>query len=80
MAPAVLEQWGDPRLEPQSRRRPFAAEPARPARMLSALVQRWPNPVEATLNVRAPFNDVPRLPFQILECVRRTALFVQRAH
>jgi hypothetical protein len=36
--------------------------------------------VEATLNVGASFDDVPRLPFQLLECVRRTALFVQRAH
>jgi Uncharacterised nucleotidyltransferase len=80
IVPAVLQQWGDPRLEPQSRRRPFVAELARPARMLTALVQRWPGAVEATLNVGAPFDDVPRLPFQLLECVRRTALFVQRAH
>jgi len=77
MVPAVLRQWGDPRLEPQSRRRPFAADLARPAAALAALVRRWPNPVEATLNVRAPINGVPRLPFQILECVRRTARFAR---
>jgi hypothetical protein len=78
LAPAVLRQWGDPALQPQSRRRPFAVEPRRPAATLTALVRRWPNAIEATLNVRAPFNDAPRLPFQLLECVRRTAHYVQR--
>ena len=47
--------------------------------MLEALVQRWPNPIEATLNVGGPFNDLPRLPFQLAECVRRTAGFAGRA-
>src|SRR5207245_11680175 len=78
IAPAALQQWGDPRLEPQSRRRPFAADLARPPAALAALGRRWPNPVEATLNVRAPFNDAPRLHFQLLECVRRTARFALR--
>jgi len=75
----VLRQWGDPRLEPQSRRRPFSADVKQAGAMLEALVQRWPNPIEATLNVGGPFNDLPRLPFQLAECVRRTAGFAGRA-
>jgi hypothetical protein len=36
---------------------------------------RWPNGIEATVGLRGPFNGLPRLPFQVAECVTRTARF-----
>jgi putative nucleotidyltransferase-like protein len=75
IVPALLRPWGDPQLVPQSQRRPWAADLRRPATALRALLRRWPGPVEATANLRAPFNRLPRLPFQVAECVRRTSRF-----
>jgi hypothetical protein len=36
-----------------------------PAGLLKALRTRWPDPIEATIRLKGPFNEVPRLPFQI---------------
>jgi hypothetical protein len=49
-----------------------------PSGLLSDLRNRWPNPIEATVNMEAPFNDFPRLPFQIGDCIARTARFAMR--
>ena len=48
----------------------------RPAKMLKALRLRWPNPIQATIRVGGPFNELPRLPFQLWECVLRTVHFL----
>ena len=47
-----------------------------PAQLLRALRLRWPNPIQATVGVGGPFNELPRWPFQLWECVLRTAHFV----
>ena len=47
-----------------------------PAQLLKELRLRWPNPIQATVHVGGPFNELPRLPFQLLECVSRTAYFI----
>ena len=47
-----------------------------PAQLLKALRLRWPNPIQATVRVGGPFNDLPRLPFQLMECVSRTVYFI----
>ncbi len=47
-----------------------------PAHLLKALRLRWPNPIQATVRVGGPFNELPRLPFQLWECVLRTAHFL----
>jgi len=67
LAPALLRQWD---LAPAHHQGPpFATHLGRrPGEVLRALRQRWPNPLDATLAVRAPFNDAPRAPFQ-LGCV-----------
>jgi hypothetical protein len=75
LVPTVLRQWGDARFEPHGTRTPMAAQLRRPRGLLRALRARWPNAVEATVGRRAPFNDDPRLPFQIGECLARTARF-----
>ena len=47
-----------------------------PAQLLRALRLRWPNPIQATVGVGGPFNELPRWPFQLWECVLRTAHFL----
>ena len=47
-----------------------------PAQLPRALRLRWPNPIQATVRVGGPFNELPRLPFQLWECVLRMAHFL----
>ena len=75
LLPSVLRQWsiGEHYMDSV----PSMAYSFRhSAQLLKALRLRWPNPIQATVHVRGPFNELPRLPFQLLECVRRTAYFV----
>ena len=77
LVPAVLRQWGQADFAPHGTRTPMAAELRRPWGLLRALRMRWPNPVEATVGRRGRFDDRPRLPFQIRECLSRTLQFVR---
>jgi hypothetical protein len=77
LVPAILRQWGDARFEPHGTRTPMAVEMRRPRGLLRALRARWPNAVEATVGRRARFNGLPRLPFQIGECLARTLRFAR---
>jgi len=45
---------------------------------LKAIRARWPDPVSATVHLRAPFRAVPRFAVQLAECSRRAADFVRR--
>jgi hypothetical protein len=45
---------------------------------LKAIQARWPDPVSATVHLRAPFRSVPRVAVQVAECLRRAADFVRR--
>lgn len=47
-----------------------------PTELAKSLRLRWPNPILATVRVGGPFNDLPRLPFQLWECVLRIAHFL----
>ena len=77
LVPAILRQWGDARFQPHGTRTPMAVELRRPRGLLRALRARWPNGVEATIGRRGPFNDLPRLPFQIGECLARAVHFAR---
>ena len=44
-----------------------------PAAALRALRERWPNGLEATVDLGAPFNALPRLPLQVAACVTSAA-------
>jgi hypothetical protein len=73
---ALLRQWGRPEHFMSTPSMAFALR--RPALALQGLWLRWPNPIEATVGVGGPFNDLPRLPFQLVECVARTLRFARR--
>jgi hypothetical protein len=49
-----------------------------PTNVFRAAWRRWPNPIEATVGMRAPFNNLPRLPFQLGDCLVRLCWFVAR--
>ena len=47
----------------------------RPAGALLELSHHWPNPIEGTVGVAGPFNELPRLPFQVAHALARTVQF-----
>jgi hypothetical protein len=70
--PSVLKQWGA-----HYRHRVHMQIYFRdPIGALKELRYHWPNPIEATINVRGPLNELPRLPFQIGDSLLRTASFL----
>jgi hypothetical protein len=75
LVPTVLRQWGAGQTPHGSRAR-IETYLLRPAGLLEALRLRWPNAIEATVGVRGPFNELPRLPFQVANAVSRTAKFL----
>ena len=75
LLPSVLNQWSIEEHYMDSV--PSMAYSLRhPTQLAKALRLRWPNPIQATVGVGGPFNELPRLPFQLWECVLRTAYFV----
>ena len=74
LLPSVLNQWSmeEHYMDAGS----IAYSFRHPAQLLKALRFRWPNPIQATVRVGGPFNELPRLPFQLWECVLRTAHFL----
>jgi hypothetical protein len=53
----------------------MAAALRRPAGLLAELHRHWPNPIEGTVGVGGPFNELPRLPFQLAFTALRTLRF-----
>ena len=74
LLPSVLRQWS--KEEHYMDSGSIAHSFRHPAQLLKGLRLRWPNPIQATVHVGGPFNELPRLPFQLLECVLRTAYFI----
>jgi len=74
LIPSVLSQWS--KEEHYMDIGSIAYSLRHPAQLLKGLRLRWPNPIQATVRVGGPFNEMPRLPFQLLECVLRTAYFI----
>ena len=74
LTPSVLEQWGT--MEHYMDTLPMSYYLRHPKRIFKALRLRWPGPIHATVRVGGPFNELPRLPFQVAECFRRTARYL----
>jgi len=74
LVPPVLKGWGTPCETPTQ----VANYLRDPIRLSRELFHHWPNPIEATMTVQGPFNQLPRLPFQLGHIASRaTALFSQ---
>lgn len=76
LVPTVLRQWetGSNLL----RRRSLGFALRHPSRLLTEMRQHWRSPIEATVELHAPFNEWPRLPFQLLAFLRRAPVSPRR--
>jgi len=71
----LLAQWGAP-TTPHGVRTPMADYLQHPIAFARALLDRWPNAIEATVSSGGRFSRAPRLPYQLGECALRTARFL----
>jgi hypothetical protein len=70
----VLKQWSRPFAiyqPPMSHPVPMQDLLRHPSGLFEGLRQRWPNPIIATISVNGEFNNLPRLPYQMANCLAR---------
>ena len=76
LLPSVLKAW---EVRSMSKRHTTPTSTAwrnpHQALKLDYLKSHWPNPIEATIGVNGPFNEIPRLPFQLGNCALRAIEF-----
>lgn len=75
----VLQQWSNPFAKyqaPMNHPVPMAKAWRQPAALVDGLRQRWPNPIIATISVHGRLNEMPRLPYQLANCIARVVRFV----
>lgn len=75
----VLRQWESPfasKQPPMNHSAPMTEYLRNPTGILAALRERWPNPILATVSVNGQFNRLPRLPYQLGNCLLRATRFV----
>jgi len=78
LLPVVLEQWGS---SPHSRGQlaPLFNSPRRIVRELfRELPHHWPNAIEASVALGAPFNRAPRFPLQVGHLISRAAALLMQ--
>jgi hypothetical protein len=75
LTPAVLKQWEAP-YPPWRYYEPMETYLRHPKGLFKGLIKRWPNPIEATSSINGPFNEWPRFPFQIGNCILRATQFL----
>ena len=75
----VLQQWATPfasNQAPMNHPLPMAQLVRRPSELMKGLGGRWPNAILATVSVEGNFNELPRFPYQLANCVTRAGRFV----
>jgi hypothetical protein len=75
----VLKQWENPfAINQPPMRHPIsmAAQLRHPTGIWKALSERWPDPITATISIGGQFNEAPRLPYQLGNCLLRVARFL----
>jgi hypothetical protein len=77
LVPTVFNEWGSPVPSMRSRHDfPMLVHLRFGKDLLKGLQHRWPNAIEATTTMNGPFNDLPRLPFQIGNSLFRVGAFL----
>ena len=76
LLPSVLKAW-EVRSMSKRHRTPTSTAWRNPTQAikLDYLRSHWPNAIEATIGVNGPFNEMPRLPFQLGNCALRMIEF-----
>ena len=78
LIPTVLNEWGSTVPSMQSRQAvPMLSHLRTQGDLLNGLRHRWPTPIEATTTMNGPFNELPRLPFQIGNSLFRIGAFLK---
>jgi len=75
----VLKQWANPFAIDQPPMRhpiPMAAQWKSPRGLGRALRERWPDPILATVSINGRFNNFPRWPYQVANCMSRALRLV----
>jgi hypothetical protein len=78
LVPNVLKEWEAPfaiNQPPMKHSAPMSSYLRHPGGLLKDMRNRWPNPIIATISMRGPFNNWPRWPFQLGNCLSRTRRF-----
>ena len=78
LVPAVLKQWRWSQSLDHTAAELMSVSLRHLTHIPKALLLRWPDPVAATFNLKAPFNGLPRLPFQIGDYIAQTFNFLAR--
>ncbi|MDQ3820180.1 MAG: nucleotidyltransferase family protein [Acidobacteriota bacterium] len=78
LIPNVLRHWERPCLEQHRPPELIMKTLRHPTRVPKAALQRWPDPIGATIRLKGPFNAIPRLPFQLADFFVQTARFIDR--
>jgi hypothetical protein len=71
LIPAVLKQWEAPYPPHLPLFVKEVGENWWNPEIVRAICRRWPNPIQATIDANGPFDDMPRLPYQIGNCAVR---------
>lgn len=74
----VLRQWESPCTAEHLPRELMAVSLRRPSRALPALLERWPNPLEASVRLRLRLDGRPGLPRQLKAYLLRSAAFLKK--
>ncbi|OLE55820.1 MAG: hypothetical protein AUG51_01395 [Acidobacteria bacterium 13_1_20CM_3_53_8] len=72
LTPSVLKAW-EARAMQERHKAPVSSARHHPIYALKKLRHHWPNPIEGTVGMNGSFNEWPRLPFQLGNCLMRTA-------
>lgn len=78
LVPNVLKEWETPfaiNQPPMKHSEPMSKYLRHPMGILKGLRNRWPNPIIATISLRGSFNNLPRWPYQLGNCLSRTTRF-----
>jgi Uncharacterised nucleotidyltransferase len=76
LVPAVLKQWEKPCAADHHPSELMANTLRNRKGLLEAFRNRWPDPIQATIWMRGPFNELPRFPFQLSNYISQAALFL----
>lgn len=78
LIPNVLRKWERPCIEDHRPPELIVKTLRHPARVPRALLRRWPDPIGATIRMKASLNALPRLPFQVADYFFQVTRFVER--
>ncbi|HWN98584.1 MAG TPA: nucleotidyltransferase family protein [Blastocatellia bacterium] len=76
----TLKNWSAPYpglYPPLSYTRPIRTYFRDPRGLWGTLRMRWPDPIEATIRMQGPFNELPRLPYQLGNAFSRIVAFLR---